>query len=150
MHLSSSKPILVFSAVLVFTCATALAVTEGPWRRTCRINGGTPWDIRLEDDQITLCRFGVLGVDAETFYNQVEGESSPQAVSAFLSQTGPGPASPRIACENNGGTFIPVADLENVATSLCRFGDNSQIEARALSVGSGPGPGAPLAHALQR
>ncbi len=148
MH-SLSKPKLALSALLIFTCAAALAVTEGPWRRTCRIRGGSPWDVRLEDDQITLCRFGGLGVDAETFYNQVEDQSSPQAVSAFLSLNEPGSTNPKTACETSGGNYIPATDLESVPTALCQFADDSRIEARALSVGPGPGAGAALARALE-
>lgn len=149
MH-SFSKSKLALSATLIFVCAAALAVTEGPWRRSCRTHGGTPWDVRLEDDQITLCRFNDLGVDAETFYNQVETGATPQAVRAFLNQNEPSSSDPRLACETSGGTYVPVADLEGVQTALCQFGDNSKIEARALSVGSGEGPGSALASALQR
>jgi hypothetical protein len=147
---SISKPKLALSATLIFACAAALAVTEGPWRRTCRAQGGTPWDVRLEDDQITLCRFNGLGVDAETFYNQMEDDTAPQAVRAFLAQTEPGASSPRAACENSGGNYIGVIDLEEVPTALCQFSDNSRIEARALTVGSGPGAGAALARALRQ
>jgi hypothetical protein len=147
---SISKPKLALSGTLIFMCAAALAVTESPWRRTCRVQGGTPWDVRLEDDQITLCRFNGIGVDTETFYHQLESENAPQAVSAFLDQMEPGSSNPRVACENSGGNYVSVVDLEEVPTALCQFSDNSRIEARAFSVGSGPGAGAALARALRQ
>jgi hypothetical protein len=147
---SISKPKLALASLLIFVCAAALAVTESPFRRTCRTQGGISWEVRLEDDQISLCRFRGLGVDSETLYNQLTTDNSPLAVNAFLSQTEPGASSPREACENSGGNYIPVVDLEDVPTALCQFSDNSRIEARALSVGSGPGAGAALAHALRR
>lgn len=147
---SISKLKLALSGTLIFACAAALAVTESPWRRTCRVQGGTPWDVRLEDDQITLCRFNGLGVDTESFYHQMESDTAPQAVTAFLNQSEPGSSNSRDACENSGGNYLSVVDLEEVPTALCQFSDNSRIEARALSVGSGPGAGAALARALRR
>jgi putative hemolysin len=146
---SVSKPQLLFSGILIFACATALAIGEGPGRRVCRIQGGTPWDVRLDDDQITLCRFEGLGVDVETFYNQVEGSQSPEAVRAFLAQSNHGPSSSKVACEACGGSYFSATDLESVPAALCQFPDGSRIEARALSVGSGPGEGFALARALQ-
>jgi putative hemolysin len=144
------KSLGLLAAIVVLSSTTASFAAEGAWRRTCRVAGGTSWDIQLEDDQISLCRFGGLGVDEESFYNQVEGSMTQQAVQAFLSQTEAGPSDPSEACESSGGTYLPARDLEGAAVALCQFSDGSRIEARALSYGSGSGAGAALASALRR
>jgi putative hemolysin len=144
------KSLGFLAGILILVSASASAATEGAWRRTCQIQGGLPWDIQLEDDQISLCRFGGLGVDVESFYNRMEHSGTPQAVEAFLSQNQPGSADSREACESSGGTYLPARDLDGNAVALCQFADDSRIEARALSVGSSSDAGSALACALQR
>jgi putative hemolysin len=147
---SVSKSGLAFSLALIFGCAAALAAHESPARRTCRTQGGISWDVKTDDDQITLCRFGGLGVDADTFYQKVAGFGSKQAVVAFLSQNETDSLDPESACESAGGAFSSVTDLEGAAVLLCTFPDQSKIEAVALSAGPNSGAGAALADALRR
>lgn len=130
-----------FSVALVVAFVSLVAASvearQSPDQRACRIAGGQPWVLPLENDDIELCRFGAGAVGSRSFYLATILSQQPAAVLVFKQH----PAFHGCAyscdaeiqyCSQVGGSLIVAQDSDQVTFRVCQFSDESAIELGSL------------------
>ncbi|KYG61253.1 hypothetical protein [Bdellovibrio bacteriovorus] len=139
--------VFLLSITMIFAGLTAQAANN-PWMRTCRIDQGQFWTIKVGSDEQALCLFGDASIGAETFFLFKTNAGVGDAIDAYKHRKS---SSPRGGvCGAFDAELIEGKDTSGRTFNICRFDDGSLIEETTLWLGAGSGSNEALDRALSK
>ncbi|WP_291515737.1 hypothetical protein [Bdellovibrio sp. ArHS] len=140
--------VFLLSIMIIFAGFMAQAANNNPWMRTCRIDQGRFWTVKVPGDEQALCLFGDAGIGAETFFLFKTNSGVPEAIHAYKNRNS---SSPRGGvCGAFDAELVEGKDTTGRSFNLCQFSDGSLIEETTLWLGAGSGSNEALDNALSK
>lgn len=123
---------LFLSIVMILAGTSSWALNKNPLMRACRIEGGQFWVLNTDNDDMALCFFGSSAVGAQALLSFKSGLGLAQSLQAYKNSAA---TSLNTVCADNGAVQVLGGDTEGHHFQICRFPDQSLIEAGTLWYG---------------
>ncbi len=129
---------VIFMTIFIFIAAFSVSLVnaeagQSPAARNCRIAGGQTWLLNVgSSDDLELCIFGKAMISSETLYNYSVLGTGGRAIQVYLQNKNGSKLDAESYCQKNAGKILFLPDSEDCMYSICKFSDNSSMDAYTI------------------